>query len=204
MNREWGTQWSNFPFLYLLTLGLLAATMLFLRNLERSNLGRAWVALREDELAASCMGLNPAKLKLVAMAIGAGLAGLAGSLNAVYLKTTGNPQSYDFTLSMIMVCCVILGGLGNRSGVILGVFILIGFDRIVTSILDNIIQEAVGTGGATYLKISAWKLFIFGSVLIVMMRFRPAGLLPEARHKRELQSGEGGPEAPPIGGRDAG
>jgi branched-chain amino acid transport system permease protein len=186
LNNVWGRAWFNFPYLYFLALGALAATMLFLRNVERSRLGRAWVALREDELAASCMGLNPAKLKLAAVAIGAGLAGLAGALNAVYLRTTGNPQSYDFTLSMIMVCCVILGGLGNRSGVVLGVFILMGFDRIVTNILDNQIQMAVGSGGKEYMKISAWKLFIFGMVLILMMRFRPEGLLPETRHRREL------------------
>jgi len=144
------------------------------------------VALREDELASTCMGLNPARLKLAAIAIGGGLAGLAGALYAMSLRTTGNPQSYDFTLSMIMVCCVILGGLGNRNGILLGVFLLMGFDRIVTNILDNLIQEQIGTGGPTYQKVSGWKLIIFGLVLILMMRFRPEGLLPEARQKREL------------------
>jgi len=183
---QWGVRWYKYPYLYFVTLGVLGLTMLFLRNLERSRLGRAWVALREDELAASCMGLNPARLKLAAIAIGAGLAGLAGAFYAMSIRTTGNPQAYDFTLSMIMVCCVILGGLGNRNGVLLGVFLLMGFDRIITNILDNAIQEQIGTGGPTYQKVSGWKLIIFGLVLILMMRFRPEGLLPEARQKREL------------------
>jgi branched-chain amino acid transport system permease protein len=85
-----------------------------------------------------------------------------------------------------MVCCVILGGLGNRPGVLLGVFLLMGFDRIVTNMLDNFLQEQFDAGARTYLKVSGWKLIIFGTVLIVMMRFRPEGLLPESRHQREL------------------
>ena len=186
VNSDWGTRWYKYPYLYFLILGTLALVMFLLRNLEQSRLGRAWVALREDELASSCMGLNPARLKLAAVALGAGLAGLAGAFYAMSLRTTGNPQSYDFTLSMIMVCCVILGGIGNRPGVMLGVFLLMGFDRIATNILDNFLQEQFDAGAKTYLKVSGWKLIIFGAVLIVMMRFRPEGLLPEARHQREL------------------
>lgn len=186
LKAGWGTRWYKYPYFYFITLSVLGLTMLFLRNLEQSRLGRAWIALREDELAASCMGLNPARLKLASIAIGAGLAGLAGAFYAMSIRTTGNPQSYDFTLSMIMVCCVILGGLGNRNGVLLGVFLLMGFDRIATNILDNMIQEEIGTGGPTYQKVSGWKLIIFGLVLILMMRFRPEGLLPEERQKREL------------------
>lgn len=191
-SREWGRQWYAFPYLYFGVLAILGLTMLFLRNLERSRLGRAWVALREDELAAACMGLNPARLKLAAAAIGAGLAGLAGALFVVSQTTTGNPQTYDFTLSMIMVCCVILGGMGNRSGVLLGVILLMGFDRILTPLLDNWIQDYVTSGGKSYLKVSGWRLITFGLALIVMMRFRPEGLLPASRVKHELESGEFG------------
>ncbi len=190
MYSDWGLRWYDYPYLYFLALALLMLTTLFLRNVERSRLGRAWVALREDELAATCMGLNPARLKLAAIAVGAGFAGLAGALYALALHTTGNPSFYDFNLSMIMVCCVILGGLGNRSGVLLGVFLLMGFDRIIVNILDNEIQDALGSSAKEYMKVSAWKLMIFGVVLIVMMRFRPEGLLPEERVKRELHDGE--------------
>ncbi|HSQ56831.1 MAG TPA: branched-chain amino acid ABC transporter permease, partial [Gemmata sp.] len=182
---SWGRRWDAFPYLYFICLALLGAVMLFLRNLERSRLGRGWVAIREDELAATCMGLSPVRLKLAAIAIGSGLAGLAGALFTLTRHTTGNPQFYDFSLSMTMVCCVILGGLGNRNGVLLGVILLMGFDRIITNILDNEIQNALGAT-EEYKKVSAWKLMIFGLVLIIMMRFRPEGLVPEARQKREL------------------
>lgn len=186
INSEWGNRWYKYPYLYFVVLGTLGAVMLLLRNLERSRLGRAWVALREDELASSCMGLNPAKLKLAAIALGAGLAGLAGAFYAMALRTTGNPTAYDFNLSMITVCCVILGGLGNRPGVLLGTLLLTAFDRIVTNMLDNALQEEFDSGGKTYLKVSGWRLMIFGLVLILMMRFRPEGLLPESRVQREL------------------
>lgn len=190
LNDDWGRRWYDYPYLYFFCLGVLCLTFLFLRNLERSRLGRAWVALREDELAASCMGLNPARLKLAAIAVGAGLAGLAGALYALTIHTTGNPSAYDFNLSMIMVCCVILGGLGNRSGVLIGTFLLMGFDRIITGLLDNAIQEATGGDAKEYMKVSAWRLMIFGVVLILMMRFRPEGLLPEARVRRELHDAD--------------
>lgn len=185
VRTDWGRHWYNYPYFYYLSLTALAAVLLLVRNLEHSRLGRAWVALREDELAATCMGLNPARLKLAAIAVGGGIAGLAGALYAMALRTTGNPQTYDFTLSMLMICCVILGGMGNRHGVLLGTFLLIGFDRILTSILDNELQALFGTA-APYLKLSGYRLFIFGLVLILMMRFRPEGLLPARRIQREL------------------
>ncbi|MBA2224958.1 branched-chain amino acid ABC transporter permease [Thermogemmata fonticola] len=185
LKSDWGLHWYNYPYFYYLCLLLLGGVLLLVRNLEHSRLGRAWVALREDELAATCMGLNPARLKLAAIAVGAGLGGLAGALYAMALRTTGNPQTYDFTLSMLMICCVILGGMGNRNGVLLGTFLLIGFDRILTGILDNQIQALVGSA-SPYLKLSGWRLIIFGLVLILMMRFRPEGLLPAKRIQVEL------------------
>jgi branched-chain amino acid transport system permease protein len=183
----WGTTWRRYPYLYFICLAVLVGVVMFLRNLERSRLGRAWVALREDELAASCMGLNPARLKLSAIALGAGLAGLAGALYAVSQNNTTGPQAYDFNRSMITLCCIILGGLGNRPGVILGVFLLVGYDQILTPLLDNWLQQQkINPDGKEYLKVSGWRLFIFGAALILMMRFRPEGLLPAARQKREL------------------
>jgi branched-chain amino acid transport system permease protein len=94
------------------------------------------------------------------------------------------------------ICCVILGGLGSRSGVLLGVFLLIGYDQVLTPLLDNEFQREWFQGmfpewmrGKQYLKVSGWRLLIFGAVLIVMMRFRPAGLIPESRRKHELGDG---------------
>lgn len=198
LEPTWRTTWRGYPFYYYLCLIVLVVTYLFLGRLERSRLGRSWVALREDELAASCMGLNPARLKLSAIAVAGALAGLAGGLYAVAYQDTSGPQAYDFNRSMTAICCVILGGLGNRPGVLLGVFLLIGYDQVLTPYLDNEFQRDWFQGlfpewmrGKQYLKLSGWRLLIFGMVLIVMMRFRPAGLLPEARRKQELEAGVG-------------
>jgi len=184
--------WQGYPTFYYLCLAVLVLTGLFLRNLERSRLGRSWVALREDELAASCMGLNPARLKLSAIALAAGLAGLAGCLYAITLKSTAGPDAFNFNRSMITLCCLILGGLGNRPGVLLGVFLLIGYDSVVTPMIDTWIQQQLSPEmkGKSVYKLSGWKLFIFGGVLILMMRFRPEGLLPAERLKHELHPEE--------------
>jgi branched-chain amino acid transport system permease protein len=198
LQPTWEATWRGFPAFYYLCLGVLALTYLFLGRLERSRLGRNWVALREDELAASCMGLNPVRLKLSSIAVAAGLAGIAGAMYAVSQRTTAGPQAYDFGRSMTAICCVILGGIGSRPGVLLGVFLLIGYDQVLTPILDNEFQREWFQGmfpewmrGKQYLKVSGWRLLIFGVILIVMMRFRPAGLLPEARQKHEIEAGMG-------------
>ncbi|HEY2909893.1 MAG TPA: branched-chain amino acid ABC transporter permease [Gemmataceae bacterium] len=194
-HTNWGTTWRRFPHFYFLCFAVLLTVFAALALLERSRLGRAWVALREDELAASCMGLNPARLKLIAIAIGAGIAGLAGSLYAIFANTTTEPRTFDFNLSMTMICCIILGGLGSRTGAVFGVFLLLGFDQIATPRLDNWVQKEemqrqfpAFMQGKAYIKMSMWKLGTFGMVLILMMRFRPEGLFPEKRRQHELEA----------------
>jgi branched-chain amino acid transport system permease protein len=127
------------------------------------------------------MGLNPARLKLIALAIGAGIAGLAGALFAMHNTNTTEPQnSFNFNWSIIILAAVILGGLNSRAGVLWGVVLLMGFDKIGTRLIDEQFQ-AMATDSATAFKMANWRLMIFGLVLIVMMRFRPHGLLPERR-----------------------
>jgi branched-chain amino acid transport system permease protein len=173
--------WQAFPDFYYLCLGLLGFVYLGLGNLERSRLGRGLVAVREDELAAGAMGLNPARLKLIALAIGAGIAGLAGALFAMHNTNTTEPQnSFNFNWSIIILAAVILGGLNSRAGVLWGVVLLMGFDKIGTRLIDEQLQ-AMATDSASAFKMANWRLMIFGLVLIVMMRFRPHGLLPERR-----------------------
>ena len=200
------------PFYYL-TLAFLAGTFLVLGAVERSRLGRAWVALREDELAATCMGINAGRLKLAAFVAAAGLAGLAGVLYAARISSTAVPDAYDFNRSIFLLCCLILGGLGSRPGVLLGVFLLYGFDNILSPILDTKIQTwlavapgdrkslSVGAGTgfqftlaipASVFTFSGWRLFVFGVVLILVMRFRPAGLVPSERVREELGPGTDG------------
>jgi branched-chain amino acid transport system permease protein len=188
LHLDWVSDYRPF---YYLTLGLLIAVVYLLSNLERSRLGRAWVALREDELAANCMGLNPAKLKLAAFALGSGLAGMAGVLYATRLTSTAAPDAYDFNRSVNVLCCVILGGIGSRTGVLLGVFLLVGFDNILSPILDTYIQQAFASGESRiYRTFTGWRLIVFGLALILMMRFRPEGLVPEARVKHEMHPDE--------------
>ncbi len=192
--------WSlDYRLYYYLTLGVLLVVIVVLKNLERSRLGRAWVAIREDELAATCMGINAARVKLSAFALGCGLAGLAGCLYATTLTSTAGPDAFDFNRSIIMLCCIILGGLGSLRGTLLGVFLLIGFDNVLAPVLDGLIQKAnINPTGNSLLTFSNWKLAIFGLALILMMRFRPEGLLPSTRVEAELTTGN--PSEPATAG----
>ena len=117
-------------YLYFL-LAILALVVVLNRNIEGSRLGRAFVSLREDELAATCMGINNVKIKLMAFAIGAGLASLMGGLFAAYLNSSGEPGNYDFTVSILAVCIVIVGGIGSISGVLVGALVMVGLDSLV-------------------------------------------------------------------------
>jgi branched-chain amino acid transport system permease protein len=190
---------------YYLFLGLLVMVVIFNRNLENSRIGRAWISIREDELAASCMGINPTKTKLLAFAIGAALAALAGALFASRLNTTAEPSSYDFTVSILALCIVIVGGMGSISGVMLGALVMIGINSIVLAKVTSALQSG-GSGevSATVLaNPTNWKFMIFGLALVLMMRFRPEGLLASRRTKAEMHRDEDGPgsEHPRNSGR---
>lgn len=174
--------------LYYISLFVLALVVFFMRNLEASRLGRAWVAIREDELAAACMGINVTRAKMASFAVSAGLAGMAGSLYATNLTNTGEPNLYGFNRSIIMLCCVILGGLGSIRGTLLGVMLLLGFDDVLSPKLDTWVQSVGNVPDIFAYK--NWRLMIFGLTLIVMMRFRPEGLLPSLRVQHELHTEE--------------
>jgi branched-chain amino acid transport system permease protein len=181
----------TFLTMYYVSLLLLAALVVVFKNLERSRLGRSFVALREDELVSACMGLNPARTKLVAFSIGAAIAGLAGALYATNLTTTAEPNTYDFTYSIMVLCCVIIGGLGSVRGVILGAFVLLGFDNVISPLLTRLIQGAgAGGTGNVLLTFTNWRWLIFGTALVLMMRLRPEGLWPSSRVEAELHHEE--------------
>jgi branched-chain amino acid transport system permease protein len=184
LNLDWSQDFRPF---YFLNLFFLALVVVVLRNLERSKLGRAWTAIREDELAATCMGINAARVKLAAFAVGAAVAGMAGGLYATRLGNTAQPDAYDFNRSIMMLCCIILGGLGSIRGTLVGVLLLVGFDNILAPWLDGLAQHYnINPRGYALLTFSNWRLMIFGLALILMMRFRPEGLLPTARMRHEL------------------
>ncbi len=171
----------DYRFYYFLALVFLGAVVLLLRNLENSPVGRAWMAIREDELAATCMGTNAALVKLSAFALGAALAGLAGALYAVSLDQTGAPDSYTFNRSITVLCFLIIGGMGNIKGALLGTAVLMGYDNILTPLLDSWIQAS-----GSPVKFTDVKLIVFGLALILMMRFRPEGILPSERIALEM------------------
>ena len=192
---------SGFRLFYYLILAVLVLVVVVLKNLERSRVGRAWLAIREDELAASCMGLNPARIKLSAFALSAAIAGLAGCLYATKITTTAGPSAYDFNRSIITLCCLIIGGMGNLHGVLLGTLLLVGFDNVFTKVVDGKIQQWFpGASQAPLLQFANWRLVIFGAALILMMRLRPAGVLPEKRTAAELGRGKIDPEVTGTGG----
>ncbi len=177
----------EFPPLYFFCLAFLVITYVIVMNLERSHLGRAWVALREDELAASCMGLNTARLKLAAFALAMFLAGVAGSLYTIRFQDTADPDFYGFNISIIILSCLILGGLGNRKGVLLGVLLIVGYNNIVADILDRKLSKVLPMD-SPFLKFGFWKMMAFGMVLVLVMRWRPRGLLPATREDLSLNA----------------
>jgi branched-chain amino acid transport system permease protein len=180
----------HFFSMYYVALLLLAGLVVVFRTLERTRQGREFVALREDELATACMGINPARTKLIAFAAGAAIAGLAGALYATNLTTTAEPNTYDFTYSIMVLCCVIIGGLGSLRGVLLGAAVLLTFDNVLSPLLTNLIQRQVAGSGNVLTSFTNWRWLVFGLALILMMRFRPEGLWPSSRVKSELREKE--------------
>jgi branched-chain amino acid transport system permease protein len=172
---------------YYLFLGFLALVVWLNRNLECSRIGRAWVAIREDELAAACMGVPPVKMKLLAFSLGAAQCSLAGALWASSLGSSGEPGNYDFQVSIMALCIVIIGGMGNIGGVLLGALVVMGFNSLVLETLTNFLkaQQLISTTNV-FTAPGNWKYLLFGLALILMMRFRPEGLLPSQRVQAEL------------------
>jgi branched-chain amino acid transport system permease protein len=180
-------QRGRFLTMYFLALLSLAALYVAFRTLERSPIGRAFVALREDQIASSCMGLNPTRTKLVAFAAGAAIAGFAGALYACNLTTTAEPNTYDFNYSIMVLCCIIIGGLGSLRGALLGAAVLLSFDNVISPLITRLIQKAVSSDtNNVLLTFSNWRWLLFGVALVLMMRFRPAGLWPSDRVAAEM------------------
>ncbi|AQA20972.1 branched-chain amino acid transport system / permease component family protein [Rhodococcus sp. MTM3W5.2] len=143
--------------------------LLLVGNLERSRVGRAWVAIREDEDAAEIMGVPTFKFKLWAFTIGASIGGLSGALYAGQVQFI-NPTGFNVINSMLFLCAVVIGGQGNKLGVIVGAFIIVYLPNRAMSI--EIGGQSLGD----------YKYLFFGLALVVLMIFRPQGLFP-ARQK---------------------
>jgi branched-chain amino acid transport system permease protein len=172
---------------YYLYLALLLLAVAMVRNLKRARIGRAWLAVREDELAARAMGIGVAKQKLAAFAVAAALCATAGALFAALRGTSIEPGYYDFQNSVMVVASVIIGGLGSISGALLGALLIFGFNLIVLAK----VADALGHHASTNVMADPknWKCLLFGLLLVLMMRFRPQGLLParETQKTREAR-----------------
>lgn len=165
--------------------------ILMARRLRDSRLGRAWMAMREDEIAAASMGINLVRTKLLAFALGASFSGLAGVIFASRYSFA-NPSQFEFSTSVLLLCMVILGGLGNIWGVIVGGLLLGVFDRILAARITGWLEDLAGTTGLEFLSVdlTSYRFGIFGVTLVLMMLLRPEGLLPSAQRRRELHTPE--------------
>ena len=174
-------------FWLILFVGLVSLFMI--TRLYDSRMGRAWQAVREDEIAASSMGVNLVKTKLWAFALGASFSGFAGSVYAGYVGGV-YPDQFQFSVSVIILCMVILGGLGNVYGVIVGAIIIGSFDRILAEKLStplNWVGEQIGWDAMANHSVTSDRFLIFGLALVLLMLLRPGGLFPQKARAAELE-----------------
>jgi branched-chain amino acid transport system permease protein len=166
---------------YLLLVVMLAVIVVNLR-LQNSRIGRAWEAIREDEIAARAMGINTRNLKLLAFAMGASFGGIAGGMFSA-IQAFISPESFVLVESIMVVSMVVLGGMGNIWGVILGAVLLSFTPEILRWTVDPAQQALFGR---SVIEPEVIRMLLFGLALVLVMLFRPAGLLPSAVRKREL------------------
>jgi branched-chain amino acid transport system permease protein len=154
-------------YMYFLMICLVLFTIFVVNRLQNSRIGRAWIALREDEIACQTMGIDKVKTKLTAFALGATWAGMVGVIFAA--KTTFiNPASFTFLESAMILSIVVLGGMGSIPGVVIGAFILILMPEYLRAFSD-------------------YRMLLFGGMLVIMMVFRPQGIICNVRRSYELK-----------------
>ncbi|MGH2759305.1 MAG: branched-chain amino acid ABC transporter permease [Actinomycetota bacterium] len=146
---------------YYWVVAVVIVMMLVIRRLDRSRIGRAWVAIREDEVAAEAMGINTFRMKLWAFAIGASTAGFAGVIQGSKISYV-SPQSFQIIVSILILSMVVLGGMGSTFGPIAG--------AIIITVAPELLREA-----------QDYRFLLFGAVLVIMMVFRPEGIFPSRR-----------------------
>jgi branched-chain amino acid transport system permease protein len=185
------------PWFFLILIVALISLFMITR-LHDSRMGRAWQAIREDEIAAASVGINPVGTKLWAFALGASFSGFAGSVYAGYVQVV-YPDQFQFSLSIIVLAMVILGGLGNIYGVIAGALIIGAFDRILATKLttplnwvgDQMLDwpepfSSIGTWASNH-TLTSDRFLIFGGALVLIMLLRPGGLFPSRQRAEELK-----------------
>jgi branched-chain amino acid transport system permease protein len=168
---------------YYLLLAVALGIILVNLRLQNSRIGRAWEAIREDEIAARAMGIDTRNLKLLAFAMGASFGGIAGGMFSA-IQAFISPESFVLVESIMVVSMVVLGGMGNIWGVILGALLLSFVPEILRWTVTPV-QEALF--GRMLIEPEVIRMLLFGLALVLVMLYRPAGLLPSAVRKRELE-----------------
>jgi len=172
------------PYYYVgLGLGLVALLVFVSTRLRDSRVGRAWMAIREDETAANAMGVNPVRFKLLAFAIGAAFAGMTGVFFVAKLQTA-TPEMFNFNVSSMLLVMVVLGGMGSVWGVVLGAVLLQLMQTVFLPQVSgwaNTLGETVGNHFLATLDLVQWTQLFFGVILIAMMLYRRQGLIPATR-----------------------
>ncbi|NUT32311.1 MAG: branched-chain amino acid ABC transporter permease [Hamadaea sp.] len=167
---------------------LFTALIIFVSlRIRQGRLGRAWLAIREDELAASAMGVPLMRAKLAAYAVGAVAGAISGVAYAIHLQQM-RPDSFTFAVSITLLAMVVLGGMGNVWGVLVGALVLSWFNSTGLSQIGNSVNNTFGTS----IDFPSFNFLIFGGVLVLMMLFRREGLLPESRTRLVLHEGATG------------
>ena len=180
---------------YYLILAVTALSVFIIVRLRDSRLGRAWMAMREDEIAAASMGINLVRTKLLAFALGASFSGFGGALYASMLQYIG-PDQFDFSISIILLAMVIMGGIGNIWGVMFGGIVLGTFNFILVDSVQGWLKALSTLTGIAFfgqIDVVNSKLMIFGLALVLMMLLRPEGIFPSAQRRAELRRGRGRP-----------
>ncbi len=178
---------------YFLILTVVLFSIYLITNLRRSRLGRAWMAIREDEVAAAATGINTVTTKLLAFATGAAFSGFAGTYFAskLFLVT---PESFSFVVSVTVLVMVVLGGMGNIRGVIVGALLIYFIQFYLLIQLPGWISSAESALGLSFLGdvggvVQRSNFLIFGAILVGTMLLRPQGLIPSAQRAVELELG---------------
>jgi ABC-type branched-subunit amino acid transport system permease subunit len=189
---------NDFPFadpwpFYLTMLVMVTITMILVYRLQDSRLGRAWMAIREDELAAASNGINTVTTKLLAFALGASTAGLAGVFASSKL-TLVTPNLFRFDVSFTILAMVVLGGMGNIWGVAIGAFIIFFIQNVLLKGMTQFF-DLVRVPFLSDIEFIDYQFLLFGIALVLMMLLRPEGLFPNVRRQRELHAA--GPEEEP-------
>jgi branched-chain amino acid transport system permease protein len=167
---------------YFLLVALAILVILINLRLQHSRIGRAWQAIREDEVAAKAIGINTRNVKLLAFAMGASFGGVAGGIFAA-MQGFVSPESFSLVESVMILAMVVLGGMGHIPGVILGAVLLTVLPEVLRYGVGPIQQAAFGK---VLVDPESLRMLIFGLALVLVMRWRPAGLWPSSERRREL------------------